>query len=90
MKTVTLTQYLRPNGKKVPVEVEVPNEVADMATGMELSCEVLMSGIVVLYGRKPDWDEEDEIMETATNSPGPNQPDLVLARVIEKVAARES
>jgi hypothetical protein len=84
MGTVSLTQYLRPNGRKEEVTCEVPDDVAEMAKDMILSCETLTTGEVVIYARKSDWDEENELMEFATNSPGPNQPDLALARLIKR------
>lgn len=88
LEPVELTQYLRPNGERTLVRCMLPSEVARKAEGMALSCEVLMSGVVVIYGRWQDEDPDDEYMETATNHEGPRQPDLMLAKVIERVALR--
>jgi hypothetical protein len=52
---------------------------------MELSAEVLMSGEVVLYARFKDDDPDNETLAMARNIPGPEQPDLVLGQLIEKV-----
>jgi hypothetical protein len=90
MKEVTLTQYLRPDGTPTEVRVPLADDIAAKAAGMILTCEVLMGGQVVIYGRWPEDEEEDEEMEFATNHAGPNQPDVVAARVIEKVALRRA
>ena len=86
MAHVELTQFMRPDGRPVPVSTEVPDDVAELARGMVLTCEVLMSGQIVIYGRMADWDEEDELMAFASNEPGPRQPDIVTANLIKRVA----
>jgi hypothetical protein len=88
MGTVTLTQYMRPRGNRVEVRCDVPAALAKAAENMALSCEVLMGGQVVIYGRWNDEDEDAEHMEFASNAPGDNQPDKVTARVITKVLQR--
>ena len=90
MAKVELTQYIRPDGRKNTVYADLPNEVAQKAQDMALSCEVLMSGQVVIYGRFKDEDEELEYMDFAENTAeaSPNRPDAVLTKVIEKVWAR--
>lgn len=85
---VTLTQFLRPNGRRTTVTTMVPAELSRAADEMDLSCEVLMSGQVVIYGRFKDEDEESEHMEFASNSEGPRRPDLATAMVIEAVRRR--
>lgn len=90
MAKVELTQYKRPDGRKDTVYAELPDEVAKKALDMALSCEVLMSGQVVIYGRFKDEDEELEYMDFAENTAeaSPNRPDVVLTKIIEKVWAR--
>lgn len=85
---VPLTQYMRPRGEPKPVTCALPDDVARKAEGMVLTCEVLMSGLVPIYGRFADEDEDTEYMLIAKNEEGPDRPDLVLARVIETVYRR--
>ena len=70
MKKIKLTQYIRPNGRKVPTTTDVEDVFADMAEGMLLSCEVLGTGQVALYAKYPQDKEEEEAMEIASNGPG--------------------
>lgn len=86
MTTVHLTQYLRPDGREVPVSVELSEEHAERAREMILTCEVLMTGHVAIYGRFED--EEFDWCELATNEPGPKQPDVMTAKVIDSVWKR--
>lgn len=91
MKEVTLTQYLRPLGVPKTVVVDVPDDLADKSAGMVLSCEVLIGGEVVIYGRWAGSDEDDddsEVMMMAVNGPGEKSPANVTAKVIEAVWAQ--
>lgn len=89
MSTVCLTQYLRPNGEKRPMAVEVPDTIAALAAGMVLTCEVLMTGQVAIYCRWAGEDEDDELCLLATNGPhATNQPDMVVAEIVSLCAAR--
>ena len=93
MSAVELTQYLRPNGHRTTVRCEVPDEIAALAEDMALSCEVLMSGQVVIYARFNDEEDEAEDMEFAANSPdAPREqhPDQRLIALIERVSKRRA
>jgi hypothetical protein len=61
---------MMPNGRKVPVQAEVKDEVAEKAKGMILSCEVLGTGMVALYVKYPGDKEEEEFVQLSPNGPG--------------------
>jgi hypothetical protein len=91
MSTVELTQYMRPHGRRETVRCDVPDEIATLAEDMALSCEVLMSGQVVIYARFNDEEDEAEDMEFAANSPSApreQHPDKRLIALIERVSKR--
>lgn len=89
MGAVRITQYLRPNGEKRPMTVEVPDTIATLAEGMVLSCEVLMTGQVAIYCRWAGEDEDAELCLLASNGPhATNQPDMVVAEIVTLCAAR--
>lgn len=85
MKTITITQYLRPDGHTRPMEVELDDDHAEKAKGLILSAEVLTTGEVAIYARKEDDPEEMELMELATNGPGEENPTAMLCKVIDRV-----
>lgn len=90
MSTVELTQYMRPRGDRRTVTCDVPDPLGALAIEHKvvLSCEVLMSGVPVIYGRMPLDDEEDELCLFASNGPGPQAPDRITAQMIELVLKR--
>lgn len=50
MKPIAFTQYLRPDGRKVEVSIDMTDEVAEKAAhlqlaGYRLECEILSNGI---------------------------------------------
>lgn len=90
MAEVEITQYLRPHGNTRKVHGPVSDEVYELAQGMKLSSEVLTTGQVAIYGRLETDDEEDEYMELATNGPGDTAPNVMLEKVIRKVAERRN
>ncbi len=69
MKEINLTQYLMPNGRPMATTTDIPDETANLAEGMILSCEVLMTGLVALYAKYPEDKEEDEFIEVSNNGP---------------------
>jgi hypothetical protein len=85
---VSLTQFMRPSGRPEMVRTTVSDEQGVRAIDMVLTCEVLMTGPVAIYGRFNDEEEEDEIVLLATNHPGPKQPDIVTGDVIDAVWKR--
>lgn len=100
MKTVWITQYMQPNGRKMQVGTEMPDEVAEMAKGLDLSCELMPNDPkrVVLYAKPKGTDPDDyvdggklvERNEIADNSPGENSPVKALERLIRRVHEEES
>jgi len=85
---VRLTQYMTPDGRPVPVVTDVGAECATLAEGMVLSCEVLVTGRVMLYAYYADEDEDTELNEEAENGPGDNTPAVALRRLIRRLHAR--
>ena len=41
MVVIRITQYLRPNGKKAEIPVDIPDELKEIADGLVISCEAL-------------------------------------------------
>jgi len=83
---VKLVQYMRPSGRKVKTFANVESKYAYWVKkdNLELSCEVSRTGEVAIYVRRADEPEENEIVEMARNSPGPNSPIEVLQKLIMK------
>lgn len=53
MKDIKFTQYMRPNGRQVPMLISRPEKIATKAQGLiqagyELECEVTMTNLVSL------------------------------------------
>lgn len=93
MSEVELTQYMRPHGRRETVRCDVPDDIAALAEDMALSCEVLMTGQVVIYARYNDEEDEAEDMEFAANSPdAPREQhaDRRLIALIQRVASRRA
>lgn len=84
--SIEVTQYLMPNGRQRMVTLPMDADLADRAraAGLVLSCEVLQTGTVALYVRRPDADEEDEDCGLAHNGPGEDAPAVVLERMVRK------
>lgn len=79
MKPVTFTQFLRPDGRRKAVEIDRPDEVAELAAGLwsagyELHAEVLMTNQVSLTVEHSDEERLDEdgaiAHELVANGPG--------------------
>lgn len=87
---VVLTQYLRPSGQRRVVLTNVRADLARLkdAHMVMLSCEVLLDGTVVIYGRSPTDADEEEVVEFADNAPdSPRNPTAVVELVISRVLA---
>lgn len=82
---VSVTQYLRPDGRKREMYAPVGEEYVKIAEEKDLiiGAEDLGTGQIALYVRRSDEDEEQEKTYLATNSPGENEPVKVLQRAIE-------
>ena len=84
MATIHLTQYLRPSGKPAMIMAEIPDELAELADTLELSCEALPDMHVVIYAHRKGQSAEDELTEIADNDTGENSPDKALERLIRR------
>jgi len=89
MGLVTLTQFLRPDGARTDVSVELPDDICKLAEKQVLSCEALNEDVVAFYSYPVDRDpEETEITSLAINGPGPDSPVETLIKLIKEVAER--
>jgi hypothetical protein len=84
MAIINITQYLRPSGKPALVMAYIPDELADLAGELEISCEALPDKHVVIYAHRKAESAEDELTEIADNGPGENSPDKALERLIRR------
>ena len=84
---VRIIQYLRPSGMKRTVIADIDKEHADKAKGLIFSCELLPGNRLLIYGRKKDQTEEEELTEMASNGPGENEPNIALCRLIDRLCA---
>lgn len=71
--SIPFTQYLRPNGRRAAVSIEVAPDVATkahsiIARGLSFECEVLSTGQVSLTITDPE--EGDLDIRVVTNGPG--------------------
>lgn len=85
---IPITQYLRPDGRRTERWTEVDDETGALARDMICSAEVLSNGMVVLYVRHKDDDEDDELVEFARNIEGPNSPQDVIIKLVREAHAR--
>ena len=75
MAGIPFTQYMRPNGRAMPVTIDMPDEVAAKAheiieSGLELECEVLSNGHVSFTITHPDDGDLDiRVCENDPNVP---------------------
>ena len=84
MKTIIITQYLRPNGKKADIFAQVPDDLYELAMSLSISCELLPTDIVAIYAHRRGESAEDELSEMASNGPGSNSPEKALERLIRR------
>ena len=84
MKTIRITQYLRPSGKTAMVYAEVPDELAELAGTLSISAELVAPMKVMIYAHRKGESGEDELTEIADNGPGDNDPQKVLIRLIKR------
>lgn len=73
MRTIPFTQYMLPHGRKVPVSIEVADDVAGkadelIAQGICFECEVLTTGQVSLTITDPELGDLD--IHVRQNGPG--------------------
>lgn len=87
MPDIPFTQYLRPDGRQVPVTIDRPADVADLAQriidrGFRFECEHLTTGhaSLTIAGRDDDVD-----IEVVRN--GPDVP-VAVDRMVKRFAAK--
>jgi hypothetical protein len=73
-RSLTFTQYLRPDGRQQPVSIDVPQNVYDAAAvlqsrGLRFECEMLTTGEVSLTIHDP-IKEQDVDSRVVPNGPG--------------------
>ena len=88
MKTIRITQYLRPSGHKAMIYAEVPDELAELAGTLSISAELVTPTKVMIYAHRKGESEEDELTEIADNGPGDNDPPQALIRLIKRFEKR--
>jgi hypothetical protein len=87
MPDIPFTQYLRPDGRQVPVSIDRPVEVADLAhriieRGFRFECEHLSTGHASLTIAGRDDDEDIEVVPN-----GPSVP-AAIDRMVKRFAAK--
>jgi len=87
---VEIIQYIRPNGLRKRLLADIDKEHADKAKNYRFSCEWMTGGLVMLYGRRHDQTDEDELTEMAENGPGNNTPNDALIRLIDRLTAKQT
>lgn len=86
---IEVTQYLMPNRRPKTVYAAVGVDYLKKAEGLVFSAEVLMTGDVVVYGRRNDQKEEDEISRFAENGPGDKSPLNMLKEIIDELTKED-
>ena len=82
---VEVTQYLRPNGRKRIVYAPIGKDYVEKSKNMVCSAEQLNTGQIVMYIRWDYQEDENELIEFATNAPGNNSPNEVLKGLIDSL-----
>ena len=79
-------QFLRPNGKRRRMSVDVGKDYVEMAKDMIISAEELTTRKIALYARYKNEPEGKEFSEIAINGPGEKSPNECLKRLIKRKA----
>ncbi len=87
MSDIPFIQYLRPDGRQVPVSIDRPDEIANLARriidrGFRFECEHLSTGHASLTIASHDDDEDIEIVRN-----GPDVP-VAIDRMVKRFAAK--
>lgn len=88
MGTLNLTQFMRPDGRKLDISIEgIPDDVCELAKTQVLSCEAINENVVAFYSYPLGTDPDDtEITSLAINGPGLDSPENTLIKLIKEVA----
>lgn len=84
MKTIRMSQFMRPSGVKRLLYADIPDELEETANGLVISVELITPDKVMIYAHRKGESEEDELTELADNGPGRNSPQKALARLIRR------
>ena len=84
MAVIRITEYLRPNGRKIKIPVDIPDELKEIADKLTISCEALPDMHVMIYAHRKGERAKDELTELAGNGPGENTPQIALERLIRR------
>ena len=84
MAIIRITQYLRPNGKKAVIPVDIPDELTEIAEGLEISCEAIPPTQCIIYAHRKGEGDEDDRSEIGTNGSTTNNPTMALERLIRR------
>lgn len=84
MAVINITQFIRPDGKRAEIPVDIPDELKGIAEGLEISCEGLTNQRMVVYAHRRGEDGADELTELADAKVGDNQPAKALERLIRR------
>jgi hypothetical protein len=81
MGLLVVTEFVRPNGDKRRIEIEVDDDILDIVARnrMSLSVERIFDN-VALYGRREDQPEDDEECIVVPNGPGLKESLIVLIK----------
>ena len=90
MAEILITQYLRPYGREAIVRAFVPDELAEIAQSLVISCEQVTPDKALIYAHRKGESDEDELTELADNGPGENSPDKALERLIRRFETRRN
>lgn len=87
MADIPFTQYMRPNGRPVPVTIDRPDEISSLAeriieSGYRFECEHLMTGHASFTIAGPDDDLDIEVVRN-----GPDVP-VAIDRMVMRFAAK--
>jgi len=82
---IYITQYMRPDGRREELSVEVPDDVGLLARDQIISCEIVPGNTVAIYARRKDQDEDDEEIVIAQNCLDPSDPNSPTSKLIELI-----
>lgn len=61
MPKINISQYRL--GHIIEIQVDVPENIYQMAQNQIIECETLSNGFLVIYSRKKDWSEDIQLSE---------------------------
>ena len=84
MKTISVTQILRPSGKKATIPVSIPDELYDTASGLEIEVALVTPTLIQISAWKRGGPSDDKLTEYASKEKGKNEAQVALARLIQR------